>query len=705
MTTSDLKQFLRPKSVAIVGASKTKLALGNEAIRTFRELNFKGKVFAVNPRYEEIESFPCYPSISAIPDPIDVVIFLVSSGAVEVAIHECVEKTVKFVAMFTSGFAEKGDEGKAVQDRIVSLCRANGIRLLGPNTMGCYNFVDQIMLTMSPPVRYLAGDVGIVSQSGATGHYMVGLAHEEEVGLSYMLSTGNQPDINTLDWLEFLIDDVDTNVIGYYFEGMPDGARFESLAAKALSVHKPIIAIRPGVSDAGKRAALSHTASLTGSGKVLELVADRYGITLVNEVDELVNATKAFRSGMRPQGNRAAVIVISGAAGIMFADRLSEFGFQMPALSEETQRRLLEVVPGYCSVRNPVDIGATFIAIPELYKHCLETLVTSGEVDVVIAHVTTGEDMAGMRTAQDIVDVAGRTDKPILYFGGGPEYWVAEVRHFLTKNRIPAFSTLKSTVQSASYLLKYERRYTASLESVSGVDQGRIGMGEVHLPEAAVVTEPEVKQLLDRFGIPVPRGGVAKSVDDCRTLAKGLTYPLVAKVVSRQITHKSDVGGVVFPIADEPALLRAFESIMASAAEHAPTAVIDGALIEELTPGPFLEAIVGVTKDPTFGPVVMCGLGGIYVEVMKDVSQRLAPVSDAEALEMIQELKSYPLLVGVRTGAKYDVGALAKVLAQVSQMALVLGDRWSDFETNPLAVRPEGQGVVALDGLITLDRR
>jgi len=527
-------------------------------------------------------------------------------------------------------------------------------------------------------------------------------AAEEKVGLTYVFTTGNQMDLTTLDFLQFLVEDEQTTQIGTYLEGVPDGNQLIQVGLKALHQHKPVVVLKSGHSDAGKKAALSHTASLTGSSQVFELAAKRAGITLVNDMEEMIDALKAFKSKKRPTGNRVATLVISGATGIMLADKLSDSGQKLAELSEQTKARLAEVVPSYCSLANPVDIGATLMGNPILFKHCVETLAEAEEVDSIIVHLPVGNEMGGMKFAQDIIDVASQTKKPIIVAAIGTEASMTSVRNFLNEQHVPAFNTLKSAAQAIDFLYQYERMYqslTASSSSDSPITKRAV-------PEldssAASVTEPEVKQLLAQNGIHVPKGGIGKDWAELSKLSQSLRYPLVAKIVSPDIMHKSDIGGVVLPIHNEVELKHAYESIMSNARQHAPSANVHGIYLEEMIDGPFLEVIVGVTRDPVFGPVLLCGLGGIYVEVMKDVSQRLAPVSEQEALEMIQNLNSYPLFTGIRKGISYDVQAFAKTLSRISELAVSLGDSWSDFEINPLIVLPEGQGVLALDGLITL---
>ncbi|MHB1420969.1 MAG: hypothetical protein ACYCX4_15540, partial [Bacillota bacterium] len=349
---------------------------------------------------------------------------------------------------------------------IMDLCRQNGIRVLGPNTMGSYNFKDRILLTFSPPVsNFMFGELGIVTQSGATGGFISNFANEEQVGVSYMITTGNQMDITSLDILEFLVEDEDTKLIGTYLEAIPDVDKFKEICDRALGKRKPMIALKAGRSDAGKMAALTHTASLTGSYQDFQKLAERYGITLVDEIEEVIDATKAFKSGKRLGGNRVATVVISGATGVLLADKLPDFGFEMAELTDTTKNYLSEVVPDYCNVANPVDIALSLLGNPILYKHCIETLVSAEEVDVVIVQLPLpGEN--GLKFAQDILDVASKSDKPIIVATTGLEETMGEVRKFLTQNNVPAYSALKSAVQAAHYLLNYENAYNIRQELI-----------------------------------------------------------------------------------------------------------------------------------------------------------------------------------------------------------------------------------------------
>lgn len=703
MAVNSMEYYLRPRSIAIVGASQKSGAIGNTVVKNLVDLDYKGNVYCVNPRYEEVEGFPCFASLTEISEAIDVAIIAVPGDFVEAAIRDCAEKKVGFALIFSAGFAEMGEEGLKKQNEILEICKESGVRVIGPNTMGSFNIKDKIGLSFSPAsaTKWLAGNLGLVSQSGATGGTVLNIATEEEIGFSYVYTTGNQIDLTTVDLMSSMIEDDETEIIAAYMEGVPDGEQFKKMATEALEKNKPLIIYKSGRSDAGKKAALSHTASLTGSNEAFRLVANRYGLTYVDDIEAMVDAMKAFRSGKRPKGNKVATLVISGAIGIMAADKLSDNNHELAVLTEETKTKLKEVVPAYLPVGNPVDIGATLQTNPILYKHCIQTLADAEEVDSLIVHLPLGNTMGGIKFADDIISVASNSEKPIIVVTSGTEEAMASVRKHLTRNNVAAYKNVSSAVNALDYLSVYERAYENRYK-ISPELQADKTAQILPLTQGASVTEPEVKSLLSKFNIPVPKGGVGATQEELLQIAKNLKYPLVAKIVSSDITHKSDVGGVVLPIHNEEELKRAYESITSNISKHEPNAKIDGILIEELVEGPFLETIVGITRDPVFGPIIMCGLGGIYVEVMKDISQRLAPITEQEAKEMIEELKSHPLFTGIRKGHKYDAIAYAKVLSEISKLAFSLGDSWTDIEINPLIVLEEGKGVMALDGLITL---
>jgi acyl-CoA synthetase (NDP forming) len=700
MSTLSMEKYIRPDSIAIIGATPKKGALGNTTLRNLIEVNFKGEIYCVNPGYIEIEGFPCYPSTKDIPVPVDVGVIVVPSHAVEQAVIDCAARQISYLLIISGGFAEMGEEGAKKQKEILNICRDNNIRVIGPNTMGSFNIKDKIPLSFSPQssMNWLFGNVGFASQSGATGGVIMNRASEEKIGFSYVYTLGNQIDLTTIDVLESMLNDKETTILASYMEGVPDGQRLKKFAKNALERDKPVIIYKSGRSEAGQKAALSHTASLTGSNIGFQLLANKYGITAVDDMEDLINSMKAFRSKKRFTGKNVATLVISGALGIMIADKLSDYQFEFANLREQTKEKLKEQVPSYLPVENPVDIGATLTTNPLIYKHCIQTLAEAPEVDCVIVHLPLGHKVGGLKFAEDIIDVANKTPKPIFVVTTGTEEAMAPVRYKLTEADVPAYSAVSDAVSCLHKLQRY-----SIIQQNFQETQFKERQPITFSTDQPSLVEGEVKLLLKKFGVPIPNGFMANSPQDLSKSIHQLNYPVVAKIASPQIMHKSDIGGLVLNIQNDSELVEAYHAILDNVQQHCPEASIQGVLVEEMVQQSGLEIIVGITKDSVFGPIIMVGLGGIYVEVMKDISQRLAPVSPTEAREMIEELKSVAVLKGIRNGISYDIKALSNVLSELSHLPAVLGDNWQDVEINPLMIFEDDKGIIALDGLITLD--
>ncbi|MDR7076150.1 acetyltransferase [Neobacillus niacini] len=701
MDTSNIidSRLINPHAIAIFGPSLKPNTVGNRLMNNIEKINPEVKVYCVNPKYDEVKGFPCYPSGLDIPDKIDVAVIAVPKDSVENSIRECIQKKVPYVILVSAGFAETGNEGLELQNKILKLCKENGIRVLGPNTLGVYNVKNNIPIIFTPIVREINSSIGLTTQGGAAGSMALLSATGEGVGIARLITTGNQIDINTLDIAEMYIEDDEIQIIASYMEAIPDGQKLKELGLRALEKQKPFIIYKSGRSEAGQKAAMSHTASLASSHTGFTLIAEKYGLTKVDSLDEMEDALKAFNARKRPKGNRVATLVVSGTQGVTNADHLVEAGLELAVLSDETRRKLREFVPSYLSIDNPVDISTH----RDIFINCVEILEEAEEVDALFLQFNWSTEMGGDRYAQALVETYNRTSKPIIVITTGGEEFTGHIRKYLNENRIPSYNNVLSAVKSLYHLYNYEKRYSTRKQSPVTLKAPSM---ENKLPVSSdkSVTEPKVKDLLSQFDIPIPRGGVGKTLDEIFQIASGLTFPLVAKVVSPEIMHKSDVGGIVLPIENLEELKNAYETITQSVSRHSPSSKIEGYLIEELAQGPFLETIVGVKRDPLFGPIIMCGLGGIYVELLKDYSQRVAPITEEEALEMIKELKSFPLFNGYRGGSNYDVQALAELLSNISKLALTLGDDWSELEINPLIVLEKGKGVLALDGLITMSK-
>lgn len=696
---TQLEQLFSPKSIAIIGATVREGAIGNTVVRNFRIGHFEGAVYPINEKYENVEGYPCYASVTDIQENIDLAIIALPSDYVEDAIHHCYDQGIRNVLIFSSGFAEVNESGKILQKRIVDFCKENSIRLLGPNTLGMVNVQKDLALMFQDLgyTVYKKGTVGLVAQSGATGSQVLSMASEEEIGFSYMVATGNQPDVDTIEVLDYYIDDPNTSVGAFYMESVPSGKRFLKMAEKALQQKKPIVGIKSGKSVAGQKAAMSHTASLTGSSEVFTVAAQKYGVTLVDGFEQLIDALKVFQAGKFPKGNRVASVVVSGAVGILLADAFEEKDLKIATLSEATKMKLREEVAAYCSVDNPVDIASTYILNEKVYSHTVQTLVDANEVDIVIVHLPVPTALNPMKYANMFINIAKETEKPIIVIPTGMEKEMGVVRQYLTANDVPSYRTIEAAVQAIRVLLDYENSSNSYevIERITEQDKIIVDNNEPN------ILEREVKNILKNADIPIPKGILLTKKTDIENCT--LTYPLVAKISSTQIAHKSDIGGIVLKIKNATELEVAYEDILVNVQRNCPSADVEGVYVEEMVTEDFIEFFVGIQNDSLFGPVITCGLGGIFVEVLKDVTRHLTPVSLQEAYTMIEELKGAALLKGARTNKYYDVDALAKAIVSLSNLASNLEGDWQDFEINPLIVLEEGKGVCALDGLITIN--
>jgi acetate---CoA ligase (ADP-forming) len=705
MTTSkpvDLTAFFYPKSIAVVGASKDFTSIGGKPLRNLIAHNYSGKIYPVNPKYTEIDGLTCYPSIADIPGEIDLVLLAVSQKLVPSVVQQCQQKGVKFITLFSAGYSEIGDEGAKLQTDLVNYCSQHGIRLCGPNCIGSINVLESIPMGFSNSFeteQYISGNVGLASQSGALGYATFAHAQQQYIGFSYVANTGNQADLTTLEILDFLVADSKTKVITAYLEGIPNGEHLKKIAVDAIEAEKPLIVVKSGRSELGKVAAMSHTGSLAGSEKSFQSFARQYGIQLVNDTDELIDSMKVFSREKRVSGKNVAVISTSGASGILMADYCEEYGLDMTVLSEVTTAKLKEILPSFASVINPVDITAQALNEKQIFQKCLQILVNAPEVDSLVVTTTFGGQLVSSMM-EDVAAIDKTTPKPILVNLTGSDELIGSARQLLEKERVPVYDSVSRTTAALKKLLVYSQ----FLKKRKTRELGQLNVQEIVRKQDLTdeLNEHEVKALLSSYQISVPNGKIVTTEAEVSALFHTLQAPLVAKVVSKKILHKSDVGGVVLNIQTEEDALQAFASIHHSVQQKLPNAAIEGILIEEMIASPSLEIIVGVKHDPQFGQMIMCGSGGVYVELLKDVSLRCTPIIYEDAFEMIKELKTYPLFNEFRGGPQYDVEALANALVQVSQLAITYSDEIAEMDINPLIVRPKGQGVVALDGLMVL---
>jgi acetyltransferase len=708
MASSSLENFFYPQSIAVIGASADLNSISGKPIRYLLAHDYPGKVYPINPKYEEIAGLKCYPRVLAIPGEVDMVIIAVNYKMVVKMLEEAVEKRVKYALIFSSGFAESGDEGKKLQEQIVALSQKTGLRIVGPNCQGMVNLKGRVtggFSTSLEPKPFVTGPVGFVTQSGALGFSIFNMAQEAGVGFNYVVSTGNEADLHTLDFMEYMLEDLDTKLVIGYLEGIKNGEQFKRIADRALALRKPIVTLKSGKTELGQKAASSHTASLTGSDAVYSAFVKQKGIIRVNDIEEIIDLAGLAEKAPLPQGNGLGVISTSGGAGIIIVDTAIEMGLEIVELAETTTEKISQNVPDYGSAVNPVDITAQVLNNPDGFSNVLDAMIADPQVDGIVVVITMITGAGGAKMADVLVEKCKITPKPISVAWTAGDKMNADVYDILRKGKVPFFKSPVRSVKALGHLMNYgaflnSHQQNAAGAKFTGFKQENIVEAKNILKTAEkALTENQGKLVLTQFGIPVTREKVAKTALEAIAIANEIGYPVAMKIDSPDILHKTEAGGLKLAIADDEEAREAFEQILASCRNYSSEARLNGVLVQEMVSGG-TEVIVGVNNDPQFGPTVLFGLGGIFVEILQDVSMRLAPLTYNDALSMIKEIKGYGVLTGVRGKEVRDIDAIAEVLVKVSQLALELKDEVNELDINPLLVMPKGRGVKVADTLV-----
>lgn len=702
--THPLDTFFSPSSIAIIGASRDPLKIPGLLLTFLRKNEFQGQIFPVNPNYPDIDGLSCYPSIAAIKAPIDLAIVIIPARAVLGALQECAAAGVKNAIIISSGFAEEGGDSGAMQDKIAALARKTGMRISGPNAEGFYNEAKRVAATFSPTVdvkpdapRLIATRrrIGIVAQSGGIGFAFYNRARALGIALSYVISTGNESDLGAGEFLDYMVQDSSTDVILLFIEGIRDTRKFVAAARRAAEIGKPVIVTKVGRSGAGERAAASHTASMAGWSTAYDAVFARYGFIVSNDLDEAVTIAALLATSPLPKGDRVAVITVSGGAGIWGADTVSAQGLQVPELSAPLQATIRCLIPSYGSPRNPVDITAQAVHSGGLQK-TIDLLDQSDEVDSILVVVSLSSET---RMPFKIPELKPRIDaqnKLIAFYSytlpsGFARITLAEAGVVVFSGLTHVGVAMRQLVQRAKFALAPEAAAAPALRDISA-----------NL-KSATLSEYDSKALLRQAGIALSEETLVTEKTALEHAVSRTGFPLAMKIQSRDIPHKSEIGGVRVNIASSDEALAAYDALLESARRHRPDAAIQGVLVSPMAKSG-VEIIVGTMLDATFGTMIMVGLGGITTEMFKDVVYRPAPVSVVEAAEMLAALKAAPLLDGFRGAPKADVPALAQLIAQISQLAAGTTDDIAEIEINPVLAHPLGEGVTIVDALVVPKR-
>lgn len=691
--THGLDALLKPKTVAIVGASDTPERIGGRPIKYMQTNAYSGKIFPINPNRETVQGIQAYASIADVPEPVDCAIISVPAGIAVDAIRDCAACGVKSAVIFTAGFAEMDNDGARAQYEIAEIVRESGMRSVGPNCLGVFNVREAFYATFANApgmVRIPDGRVGIVTQSGAYGSHVFGVAQARRVGANYWVTTGNECDVDVAQVIEYyaLADDVD--VIVAYAEGMKSADRICRALEIARDAEKPVIFQKVGKSEVGAMAAASHTASLAGADAVYEALFRQYGVHRAETTEELVDVAYACQFGRFPKGRKLSLQTISGGVGVQMADSAEKYGLEVPVMPEATQKKLKDLIP-FAAVRNPVDFTAQALNEPHLMKENVGLTVEEADYDcytIYMAGVASSPFTRGI-TKEFLTHVYDKYPDEIMML---TMVDAAEIVPDYEAMNYPCFEDPDLTVRAMAALCRFGEVFARGRPDAPPV----LPEGALAAP-ATPVAEHEAKRVLASVGIPVIREQLATSADEAVAAWREISGPVVMKIASADIPHKTEIGGVLLNLDDEAAVREGHDRLIERAKDAKPDARIDGIIVAEMA-GDGVETVLGVIRDPVFGPAVMFGLGGIFVEVLKDVTFRLAPFGVDEARRMIDEIQGRAMLDGVRGAPAVDVDALAEALSRLSVFADANKDRIESIDINPFIVTPTG--AVAVDALI-----
>jgi acetyltransferase len=706
---SALDRFFAPRSVALVGATEGSSRFGGRCLGRMIEFGYAGTIFPINPRFQELRGLTCYASLADLPQVPDHVGVVVPAEAVLGVLNECADIGVPFATVFTGGFAESGgDKGRAMQAEIGRLARDRGLRVMGPNCNGVINFRDGFAMTTTATiagVRKPAGNIAVVSQSGGVGQVnTMWRAQAAGLGVSYEVSCGNSVDLDVIDFLDFMIDDEETKVILMVVEHIPSGPRLAAAAHRAAEREKPIVMLKLGRTEEGGRAAASHTGALAASDVVVDAALRQLGIIRVNDTSELYEQAMLLRTRRWPRGNRIATTTPSGGNAVLLVDLGAANGFTWPDYQPQTRQRLAECLPKLGSATNPTDVTNVAIGRADIYSACFDAMAADDNIDTIVPIFT----MSASGDLQAASEAARSIDKPValLWTGGCTDNPSLAARD-VAATGVPVFTETMACVRALGGLKRYgdflrRRQSSPSASRPANADpaaakRALAGGGSVH-------TERVSRDVLAAYGLPRLPGGLATSADEAAALAAQYKAPVVLKIESPDIPHKTEAGGVRIGLSTPDAVREAFDEIMGSAAAYKPGAVLNGVLVQPVAPAG-LDMIIGLTNDPTFGPVIVTGIGGIHVEVMRDLAYRVAPVSADEARAMLRELKAYALLEGVRGAKPRDIDALVDAIVRVSWLGHDLKDEIVELDINPIRVGAAGEGVWVLDALVSTAER
>jgi acetyltransferase len=688
-----LEKFFSPSAVAIIGASDKEGKVGTAILRNLIQSNYQGQIYPINPKYQELFGFKCYQSVLDIPEKvkIDLAVIIIPAPFVPHTLKECGQRGIKAVVIISAGFKEIGGEGAKLELELEKILRQYQIRVIGPNCLGMINTHAYLNITFSANTP-LRGNISFFSQSGALCTAILDLAEREGVGFSKFVSLGNRVDVTECELLQVWQHDDETKVVLGYLEGVEKGEKFIEVV-REFTQKKPLIILKSGDTSAGSKAASSHTGTLAGSGKAYQSVFKQCGVLRANSIEELYDYGISFAQQPLPSGSKVGVVTNAGGPGIMAVDACEKLGLEVTSFEEKTIKRLKEVLPSASNFYNPVDMLGD--AQAEVYEKTLQILSEDSYVDSLLI-ILTPQAMTPIREiARRIVKVTEGVGKTILgCFLGGAR--VREGINELKKGNIPNFSSPERAAKVLQGMVTYQnwlKKGTSTFPKLPPLKKQLIkrALQKVSREKRVTLTEGETKEILKTVGFCLPESQIVQTAEEAARVASQIGYPVVLKIASPDILHKSDIGGVRVDLRSEDEVRDAFEAMLVRVKRFFPEAELQGVNVQRyILKGK--EVIIGMSRDAQFGPLIMFGLGGVYVEVLKDISFRVAPLSLEDAREMVEEISAYPLLVGIRGEKRVNIEEIVTSLFRVSQLGLTFPEIL-ELDINPLKVSEEG-GVV-----------
>jgi acyl-CoA synthetase (NDP forming) len=711
----DLAPLIAPKSVAIIGASQRSSEVlareprGNRVIRNLKNFGFPGRIVAVNPKYTEVMDCPCYPDLKSIPEAPDCVVLAVPNRHVPDLLDAAAASGVRAAVVFAAGFAEIGGEGKARQARLEALSNKHGFLICGPNCYGVLNVYGKAPLFASTiPAGFLAGPVALVSQSGGLSTTIANaLMLNRHVGLSHIISCGNQAGATVEEYLNYFVEDENTRVVAAFVEGFKQPAKLLAVAQKAAERAKPLIILKGGRSEVSRRAAATHSGSLAGAAEVIDAAFRQSGIVQVRSINELIDTVSIFSCDgyiKKYKGGRG-IGVLSGSGGecTLVCDAAASAGLEVPELTESTKSQLQEAVADFGNMNNPLDGTGAMFDDEKIFPRLLQALIDDANIDLVNINLEANDPRprelkSGNRFALLIEKAAAASAKPIATFSsvvGGPVD-----REILLPLRAAGVPIMEGAECATAALRNLAEYYEFREAGQRTIDEQNESPGSLSRLSSGILPAEAAFRLFESYGIPVVPTVLTHSAEHAATAAERMGFPVVLKVESVQVTHKSDVGGVALELSSPTEVREGFARVIKQVSALAPSAKIDGIVVQRMADSG-VEMIVGIKRDPMFGPVVLCGFGGILVDLLKDVAIGIPPLSKEQARAMISRLRGAAILGGVRGNPAADVDALCEAIVGVSRLAVRLGDQLAGLDINPLIVQTKG--AVAVDALVQIN--